>query len=129
VSDFDKNNFEEIEANCQKMDLKTFFSYYSEKDFEKLELNNLLDIDYEKLEELKCKAKEFIDATSVLIAEKKAENKNTEEEEQLSIFFIKKLEEILENKLNIHRFVNNIEKVNTLSYSNNGIKVNFKKKK
>lgn len=111
------------------MDLKAFFSYYSEKDFDKLELDDLLDIDYDKLEELKCKAKEFIDATSLLIAEKKAENKSTEEEEQLSIFFIKKLEEILENKLNIQIFVNNIEKVNSLSYSNNGIKVNFKKKK
>lgn len=111
------------------MDLKDFFSNYSEKDIDKLELHNLLDIDYEKLEELKEKALEFIDASSLLIQEKKNDNLNTDEEEELSMFFLKKLEEIIGNKLNIQIFINNIEKVQSLAYSNNGIKVYFKKKK
>ena len=83
---------------------------------------------YEKLEELKEKALEFIDASSLLIEEKKNENKNTDEEEELSMFFLKKLEEILNNKVNIQIFINNIEKVKSISYTNNCIKVFFRKK-
>ena len=37
------------------MNIREFFSNYSENDTDKLELSNLLDIDFEKLEELKEK--------------------------------------------------------------------------
>ena len=129
VNDFEKSNLDYIEAEEQKMDIREFFANYTEKDIDKLELHNLLDIDYEKLEELKEKALEFIDASSLVIQEKKNEDKTSDEEEELSTFFLKKLEEIIGNKLNIQIFINNIEKVNSLSYSNKGVKVYFKKKK
>ena len=43
MTDFDKSNFDEIETNVQKMDIRDFFSNYSEKDIDKLELHNILD--------------------------------------------------------------------------------------
>jgi len=129
VNDFDKTNLDYLEGEEQKIDLREFFSNYTEKDVDNLELHNLLDIDYELLEELKEKALEFIDASSLVIQEKKNDGKATESEEELSTFFLKKLEEIIGNKLNIQIFINNIEKVSSLSYSNKGIKIYFKKKK
>jgi len=111
------------------MDLRDFFSNYNEKDIDKLEMKNLLDIDYEKLEELMEKAKEFIDASTLVMEEKIKDNIDYGEEEDLSLFFLKKLEEIINNKMNIKIFIKNLERVQSLSYSNNMIKVYFKKSK
>jgi len=91
-----------------------------------LELQDVLDVDYEKLEELKYKATEFIDATSILMEEK--QGIDIESESQLLKFFSQKLEEMLNNEINLQIFVNNIEKLRGVSYSNNGVKLYFKKK-
>jgi hypothetical protein len=93
-----------------------------------LELQDLLDIDYEKLEELKYKATEFIDATSILIDEKDKLKENSDSESDLLVFFSQKLQEMLNNEINLQIFVNNIEKVRGITYSNNGVKVFFKTK-
>lgn len=88
---------------------------------------DILDIDYEKLEELKIKATDFIDATSILIDEKEKLNQNSQSEQDLVLFFSQKLQEMLNNEINLQIFVNNIEKVRGISYSNNGVKVYFQK--
>jgi hypothetical protein len=93
-----------------------------------LELQDLLDVDYEKLEELKEKTSELIDATSMLISEKEKLEEDIQGEVGIVIFFDQKLQEMRQNEFNLKIFVNNIEKVSGISYNVNGVKVYFKKK-
>lgn len=117
---------DDIEEHVQIMDLHKFlYQFKNEEEVRNLEIQDLLDIDYEKLEELKDKAKEFIDATSIMIEEKAGQD--TQSESDLLLFFSQKLQELLNNEINLQIFVNNLEKVKGISYSNNGIKVFFNK--
>ncbi len=93
-----------------------------------MELQDLLDVDYEKLEELKEKTSELIDATSMLISEKEKLEEDIQGEVGIVIFFDQKLQEMRQNEFNLKIFVNNIEKVSGISYNVNGVKVYFKKK-
>jgi hypothetical protein len=93
-----------------------------------LEIVDLLDVDYEKLSELRSKATEFIDATSMLIEEKKEKSQNTESESAIVLFLSQKLQEMITNEINLQIFINNLDNVKGCSYSNNGVKVFFKTK-
>jgi len=82
----------EIESYNQVIDFQNFlYQFKYEDEVQALEIQDLLDIDYEKLKELKVKALEFIDATSYLIQEKNKESEANAEEE-LVLFFNEKLQ-------------------------------------
>ena len=120
------------------MDIREFFSNFSENEVEKPEFLKSLGIDYEKMELLIDKVKDFIDASTTLNEEKNKDiekendndnnQKKIDEMEELSLFFMSKLDDLLHNKTNIQILINNIEKVKNISYSNKSIKVYFRKK-
>ena len=86
----------------------------------------MLDTEYEQLEDLKEKCKEFYDYAKLITDLKKKTEKNPEEE-HLLLFFTKKIEELALNENNIQIFMNNIDKVESISYNNSGTKVYFSK--
>ena len=109
------------------------YLFKNEEEINNLELQDLLDTDFEKLSELKAKAEEFTDATSTLMEEKiklnpalLLNNENSPENELMN-FFMDKLNEMKENEINLKIFIDNLERVKGMSYSNNGVKVYYKK--
>jgi hypothetical protein len=84
----------EIESYNQVVDFQNFlYQFKNEEEVQGLEIQDLLDIDYEKLKELKSKALEFINATSFLIHEKtKGNESDSQTEEGLVNFFNDKLQ-------------------------------------
>ena len=88
-----------------------------------------MDTDINKLSELKEKAMEFTDATSTLIEDKinENENVNTEAEEELMHFFMEKLNEMKQNEINLQIFIDNMERVKGINYSQNKTKIYYKK--
>jgi hypothetical protein len=111
------------------MPINDFLSqFFSQDDINNLELYHMLDIDYEKLEALKEKSLEFIDASSQAMI--KMENVNSQELEQTEevlIFFNKKLQELRENDINIQIFIQNIDKVVGIKYEKDGTRILFNK--
>lgn len=124
---FSKSALKDIETPQTPMKLDHFLGQFTnEKDMGSLELNQILDIDYAKLEILKKKALEFIDATSHVLENEKEKDSSVEE---LVIFFNEKLQEIRANDINIQIFIQNLERVNGICYEPNGAKIFFKKDK
>jgi hypothetical protein len=98
------------------MSMSTFLGQMTSiEDINNLELYHMLDIDYEKLEQLKKKSLEFIEASSNL------------NYDQVLIFFNNKLQELRQNDINLQIFIQNIEKVRGIRYEKDGVKVYFKK--
>jgi hypothetical protein len=127
IGNFERVMVDEIEAHNQMIDFDKFLHQFkTEDEIRNLELQDILDIDYEKLDEIKYKALDFIDATSLLMDENEKLGQNTEAESDLLLFFSQKLQEMQSNEINLQIFVNNLEKVKGISYSNNGMKIFFK---
>lgn len=82
----------------------------------------MFNFDFEKIEELKDKVTEYSEVTSNLIEQ-------TEEEgnEDLLVFFCEKLNEIKKNEISLQLFVDNIEKVDSLVFSENKKEIYFKR--
>jgi len=126
IDNFEKSNVAQIEGHTQIIDFDKFLHQFKcEDEIRNLELTDLLDIDYEQLDETKNKAIEFIDATSSLIFEKEQTGEDTQTESDLVLFFSQKLQEMKNNEINLQIFANNLKKVRGVSYSNNGVKVYF----
>ena len=83
---------------------------------------DLFNFDFEKIEELKDKVTHFSEITSNLI-----ENTDEEGNEDLLVFFCEKLNDIKRNQINLQQFVNNIEKVDGLLFSENKKEIYFKR--
>ena len=129
IDGFNRSLVNDIDASIQIINFTSFlYEFKNEEEIQNLELQDLLDVDYEKLEELKEKTSELIDATSMLISEKDKMGEDTQGEVDIVIFFDQKLQELRQNEFNLKIFVNNIEKVSGISYNVNGVKVYFKRK-
>ena len=126
VCNFDKKNTDDIEPYTQIINFNNFLYQFDENEVGKLEIQDLLDTEYEQLEDLKEKCKEFYDYSKLITDLKKKTEKNPEEE-HLLLFFTKKIEELALNENNIQIFMNNIDKVESISYNNSGTKVYFSK--
>ena len=111
------------------MPINQFLSQFvSQDDINKIELYHMLDIDYENLEILKAKCKEFKEASSHLnlkLNQGQSEEKGINSSEN-TIFFEKILSELSKNEENIQKFIQNIDKVKGISYDKGGAKVYFK---
>ena len=104
------------------MQMSSFLSQFNtQEDINNLELTHMLDIDYEKLEELKEKSLEFIDASTLSL-----ETYVNEGDEDILVFFTQKLQELRENDINIQIFIQNIEKVHGIKYEKDGARIYFK---
>jgi hypothetical protein len=89
--------------------------FKDEAELEKLEVEDLLNIDLERITDLKDKAKDLIEAC----------NSQEGDKEELLIFFGEKLNDLKKNENNFQLFINNVEKVDNLVYCENKTQVNF----
>ena len=113
----------DIESYSQHVDFETFLSQFkTEEEIDQLEIQDLLNIDLEKIGELKEKVNEYTEVTSQLI-EKGSKDDGKEE---LLVFLCEKLNEIKKNEMNIQVFINNIEKVDGICFSGQKTDVYFK---
>ena len=124
VGNLDKKSIGDIESYTQIINFNNFLYHFDENDDSKIEIQDVLDTEYEKLEDLKEKCEKLIENTNFIIQLKKKTIKNPEEE-HLLLFFTKKLEELVENEKNMEIFMHNLDKVESLSYNSNGTKLNF----
>lgn len=112
-----------------QMSLTSFLSQYvTENDLNTIELYHMLDIDYEKLDELTNKSREFVDATS---HHQEGENiqdnhDNGEDSAEVTMFFNEKFQELRANDINIQIFVQNLDQVSGITYEKNGTRIYFK---
>ena len=132
ITGVDKGNLERYEESEQIIEFEKFLGEFkTENEINAIDLQSLLDTDFDKLSELKAKAEEFTDATSSLLEDKlknsSEENVNTAAEEELMIFFMEKLNEMKQNEINLHIFIDNMDRVKGMSYSQNGTKIYYKK--
>lgn len=97
-----------------------------------MEIQDLLNLEYEKLTEIKEKCLEYIDILSNIDDGKENGYR------KLLMFFCDKLnvnkyifdklkKQIKKNEINVKVFINNIKKVESLVYSENKIQVHFEK--
>jgi len=126
VGNLDKRLVGDIEPYKQIINFNNFLYQFDESEVPRLEIQDLLDVEYEQLEDMKDKCKEYYDFTDQIVQQKRASVSNPDEE-HLLIFFTNKLEELALNENNIQIFMNNIDKVESLSYNKNGTKVYFYK--
>jgi hypothetical protein len=124
---FNKVLVGDIEKHTQVIDFEKFLHQFKNEDeIRNLELVDILDIDYDKLNEIKTKATDFIDVTSSVIYDMEQKGESTESESDLLMFFYQKKQEIQNNEINIQIFANNLERVRGVSYNNNGVRIFFK---
>jgi hypothetical protein len=105
------------------VDFETLLAQFrTEEEINQFEIQDLLNVDFEKLEELKEKVTEYSQTTSDLI-NATLDDRN----EDLLVFFCEKLNDLKRNEINIQTFINNVEKVDGLCFSNNKIEIYLKK--
>jgi hypothetical protein len=123
ISSMDKKIIGDIEPYTQSVDFLTFLSQFrNESEVSELEVQDLLNIDYEKIGELKEKTTEYVQAASTLL-----EQGSREGNDDLLVFFCEKLNDLKRNELNIQIFVNNIEKVDGIAVVADKTRVYFNK--
>jgi hypothetical protein len=121
IDSLDKKFVGDIETYSQHVDFQTFLAQFKNEDeLSRFEIQDLINIDYEKLGELKEKAVEYTEAASSIV-----QGSNTQGSDDLLVFFCEKLNDIKRNEINIQLFVNNIEKVDSLLFSNDKTAVYF----
>ncbi len=85
-----------------------------------MEIQDLLNIDFERIGEMKERATDLIEAGSNLM-----ESNRESGHEELLVFFCEKLNDLKRNELNTQLFVNNIDKVDNLVFEENKTHVYF----
>ena len=124
---FEKHLIGDIDKHTVTIDFERFLlQFKNEEEIRNLELHDILDIDYDQLNEIKTKATEFIDVTSSVIYDMEQKGESTATESELLVFFYEKLQEIQSNEINIQIFANNLIKVKGVCYNHNGVKLFFK---
>ena len=129
VQKIDRRGIEDIPSKDQMIDFnKLLLQFKSEEEIGQLDVVDLLDIDAKLLEDLKKKCRDFTDAASYL-SEEKEKNGQTEEaksDQQFMQYLMNQYIEMQNNSINLDIAVNNIEKIKSLQYSADGVKVYFK---
>ena len=129
VQKIDRKGIDDIPSKEQMIDFnKLLLQFKSVEEIEQLNVVDLLDIDSKLLEDLKKKCRDFTDAASYL-SEKKEKNGQTEEaksDQQFMQYLMNQYIEMQNNSINLDIAVNNIEKIKSLQYSADGVKVFFK---
>lgn len=129
----DKKIIGEIESYEQKVDFEMFLSQFKdEEEISTFEIHDLLNVDYEKLGELKEKTTDLIDICSKLPNDETGKS-------QLMLYFCEKLnvkfkiknilfqKDLKRNETNVQLLVNNVDKIDNLIFSQDKIQVCFKK--
>ena len=129
VQKIDRKGIEDIPSKEQMIDFnKLLLQFKSAEEIEELNVVDLLDIDSKLLEDLKKKCRDFTDAASYL-SEEKEKNGQTEEaksDQQFMQYLMNQYIEMQNNSINLDIAVGNIEKIKSLKYNDDGVKVYFK---
>ena len=129
VQKIDRKGIEDIQPKEQMIDFnKLLLQFKSVEEIQALQVSDLLDIDAELLEELKKKCQDFTDAASYLSEEKEkaGQSEEAKSDQQFMQYLMNQYIEMQNNKINLDIAVNNIEKIKSLKYSDEGVKVYFK---
>jgi hypothetical protein len=129
----DINQIQKIDNGVQEINFRKFLNHFkNESELKGLKINELLNIDFEELKNLKKKTINFIEYCKIAYKEylmdpnpdDKDEVTNVTEEEVVE-FFKEKLEELRTNEINLHLVIDNIEKITEIVYSKDSIKIKF----
>jgi len=129
IRNLNSNSIEEIKSNPQMIDFYTFLNHFTLDEIKKLNVNDIFGVDAGLLTNIQMKCKEFIDATSY-IAENKEKSGQTEEANS-DFEFMNYLTDIMsgikETLTNLEIVNDNIEKIKSLQYNSDGVKIYFNK--
>ena len=129
VQKIDRKGIEDIPQKDQMIDFNKLLSQFKSIDeIESLRVSDLFDIDSDLLEDLKKKCKSFTNAASYLSEEKEkaGQTEEAKSDQQFMQYLMNQDLEMQNNKINLDIVVNNIEKIKSLKYSDEGVKVYFK---
>jgi len=130
ITNLNTNPIEEIKTKPQLIDFSSFLNKFESQDeIKNLDVNDIFGVDAELLINIVSKCKEFIDATSYFANNK--ENSGQKDEAKSDYEFMNYLTEIMSEingtKINLEIIIDNIEKIKSLQYNSDGVKVYFKK--
>ena len=128
VQKIDRKTIEELPTKEQMIDFnKLLQQFKSEEEVQDLEVVDLLDIDSKILEDLMKKCRDFTDAASYLSEEKEktGQIEEAKSDQQFMQYLTNLLIEMQNNSINLAIAVNNIEKIKSLQYNSDGVKVYF----
>ena len=128
VQRIDRKGIEDIQPNQQKIDFNKLLLQFKAEEIQDLQVADILDIDADLLETLKEKCRAFTDAASYLSEEKEkaGQTEEAKSDQQFMQYLMNQYIEMQNNKINLDIAVNNIEKIKSLNYSDDGVKVYFK---
>ena len=129
VQKIDRKGVEDLQPKPQMIDFnKLLLQFKSIEEIKELKVTDILDIDADLLESLKEKCRAFTDAASYLSEEKEKAGQTDEakSDQQFMQYLMNQYIEMQNNKINLDIAVNNIEKIKSLNYSDDGVKVYFK---
>ena len=128
VQKIDRKTIEELPTKEQMIDFNKLLQQFNKDEVLDLEVVDLLDIDLELLEDLKKKCRDFTDAASYLSEEKEktGQIEEAKSDQQFMQYLMNLLVEMQNNSINLAIAVNNIEKIKSLQYNSDGVKVYFK---
>ena len=132
IQGFDRKMVEEISNHTQMIDFFNLLSQFKDvNEVNSLEVRDILDIDAELVSEYKSKCTDFIDATGDLTMEKEQEGliEEAQSNSELMEYLVGKSNEMKQNEINFEIALNNIEKIQHLCYSENGVKIYFRETK
>ena len=129
VNKIDKKYVEEIQPKEQRIEIeKLLLQFKSPEEIQSLSVKDLLDIDSEMLEDLKKKCQDFTNAASNLSEEKERSGQIEEakSDQQFMQYLMDQYVKMQGNSINLDIAVNNIDKIKSLKYNDDGVKVYFK---
>ena len=129
VQKIDKKYIEDIQPKEQMIELnKLLLQFKTPEEIQSLQVKDLLDIDSEMLEDLKKKCQDFTNAASNLSEEKERSGQIEEakSDQQFMQYLMNQYVQMQDNNINLDIAVNNIDKIKSLQYNDDGVKVYFK---
>lgn len=124
IAQFDKKNYDIIYQTNTEINLVTFLGMLGNKEeLSEVTVENLLNIDFEKIGEIKDKINTLIDFAKNYNT---ADNKSNQYRLQLIDLLEKRKSELVSNEEKIENFTINIDKVKKIIYGDKKIKITFK---
>jgi hypothetical protein len=118
----DKKYIEIIDNHPQQIDFLSFLSQFKNKDeVNDFDMEDFLNIEFEKIGELKEKVGDLIQKASNVIKK----DDNNDNKENMVVFFCEKLNQLKKNEINVQMFVTNIQKVDKVIKTENSTQVYF----
>ena len=125
----DRKSIEDLPQKEQNIDFNKFLLQFKSVDeIKDLTAYDLFDIDSDLLEQLKEKCKNFTDVAAKISEEKEKIGKSEEakNDQEFMNNLMTQYSELQNNSINIEIAVNNIDKIKSLQYTPEGVKVFYK---